>query len=109
MEKKRYFIYAYEEFYDGLHGMHDYCFDECTLHQAESRGYEMSYRVIESYSFLLEEICGEDATEEEIDEAIQEDIAYEIWELRDDAPSFEELEEMNLDPQSYIDEYCKHG
>lgn len=108
MEKKRYFIYAYEEFYSGLHGIYDYRFDECTLHQAESQGHEMSYEVIESYSYLLEEICGEDATEEEIDEAIQEDIAYEIWELRDDAPSFEELEEMNLDPQSYIDEYCKH-
>ena len=108
MEKKRYFIYAYEEFYSGLHGMYDYCFDECTLHQAESQGHEMSYGVIESYGFLLEEICGEDTTEEEIDEAIQEDIAYEIWELRDDAPSFAELEAMNLDPQSYIDDYCKH-
>lgn len=31
MEEKRYFIYAYEEFYNGLHGMYDYCFDECTL------------------------------------------------------------------------------
>lgn len=106
MEKKRYFIYAYEEFYSGLHGMYDYCFDECTLNQAESQGYEMSYGIIESYDYLLEEICGEDATEEEINEAIQEDIAYEIHELRDDAPSFEELENMNLDPQSYIEEFC---
>lgn len=31
---------------------------------------------------------------------------YEIHELRDDAPSFEELENMNLDPQSYIEEFC---
>ena len=106
MEKKRYFIYAYEEFYSGLHGIYDYCFDECTLHQAEEQGHEMSYEIIESYGYLLEEICGEDATEEEIDEAIQEDIAYEVWELRDDAPSFEELEAMNLDPQSYIEEFC---
>lgn len=106
MEKKRYFIYAYDEFYGGLHGIHDYCFDECTLHQAEEQGREMSYEVIESYGYLLEEIGGEDATEEEINEAIQEDIAYEIYELRDDAPSFEELEDMNLDPQSYIEEFC---
>ena len=50
-----------------------------------------------------------DEAEEEEEEALAEDIAYEIWELRDDAPSFEELEKMNLDHQSYIDEYCKHG
>ena len=42
MEEKRYFIYAYEEFYNGLHGMYDYCFDECTLQDAEAYGYEMS-------------------------------------------------------------------
>lgn len=108
MEEKRYFIYAYDGMYGGLHGIYDYDFDECTLHQAEERGYEMSYYVIESYSFIQEELCGEDASEEEINEAIQEDIAYEVWELRDDAPSFIELEAMNLDPQSYIDDYCKH-
>lgn len=108
MEEKRYFIYAYEEFYGGLHGIYNYCFDECTLRQAEEQGREMSYEVIESYDFLLKEICEEDATDEEMNEAIQEDIAYEVWELRDDAPSFEELEAMNLDPSSYIEEYCKH-
>ena len=108
MEEKRYFIYAYEEFYNGLHGMYDYCFEECTLRQAEDYGREMSYSVIESYSFILDELYDEDTPEEEIDEAIQEDIVYEVWELRDDAPSFIELEAMNLDPQSYIDDYCKH-
>ena len=108
MENKRYFIYAYDEMYNGLHGMYDYRFDFCSLESAESYGYEMSYNVIESYDDIYESLYNEDFTEEEMEEAIQEDIAYEIWELRDDAPSFEELEEMNLDPQSYIDEYCKH-
>lgn len=108
MEKKRYFIYAYDEMYNGLHGMYDYCFDECTLQIAESYGYEMSYNVIESYSDIYESLYDEDSSDEEMSEAIQEDIAYEVLELRDDAPSFEELEAMNLDPQSYIDDYCKH-
>ena len=45
--------------------------------------------------------------EEEINEIIQEDIAFEIYEVRDDAPSFEELEAMYLDPESYIKEYCQ--
>ena len=106
---KRYFIYAYDVMYNGLHGMYDYRFDFCSLDSAESYGYEMSYDVIESYSDIYESLYDEDSTAEEMEEAIQEDIAYEVWELRDDAPSFEELEEMNLDPQSYIDEYCKHG
>lgn len=108
MEKKRYFIYAYDEMYNGLHGMYDYRFDFCSFESAEAYGYEMSYNVIESYGDIYESLYDEDSTDEEIEEAIQEDIAYEIWELCDDAPSFEELEEMNLDPQSYIDEYCKH-
>ena len=107
--EKRYFIYAYDEIYNGLHGMYDYRFDFCSLESAESYGYEMSYNVIESYSDIYESLYDEDSTDEEMEKAIQEDIAYEIWELLDDAPSFEELEEMNLDPQSYIDEYCKHG
>lgn len=107
--EKRYFIYAYDEMYNGLHGMYDYCFEFCSFDSAKSYGYEMSYNVIESYSDIYESLYDEDFTDEEMEEAIQEDIAYEIWELRDDAPSFEELEEMNLDPQSYIDEYCKHG
>ena len=108
MEKKRYFIYAYDEMYNGLHGMYDYCFDECTLQTAESYGHEMSYNVIESYSDIYESLYDEDSSDEEMNEAIQEDIAYEVWELRDNAPSFEELEAMNLDPQSYIDDYCNH-
>lgn len=107
MEEKRYFIYAYERLYSGLHGIYDYCFYKCTFQDAEAYGYEMSYNVIESYSSILDELYDEDSTDEEMEEAIQEDIAYEIWELRDDAPSFEELEAMNLDPESYIKEYCK--
>ena len=107
MEEKRYFIYAYDEMYGGLHGMYDYCFYDCTLQDAEAYGYEMSYEVIESYSDIYESLYDEDSSDEEMNEAIQADIAYEVWELRDDAPSFIELEAMNLDPESYIKEYCK--
>ena len=108
MEEKRYFIYAYDEMYNGLHGMYDYRFESCSFHMAETYGHEMSYNVIESYSDIYESLYDEDSTDEEMEEAIQEDIAYEVWELYDDAPSFKELEAMNLDPNSYIEEYCKH-
>ena len=72
MKKKRYFIYAYDEMYNGLHGIYDYCFDECTFQDAKVYGYEMSYDVIESYSFILNELYDEDAPEEEINEALIE-------------------------------------
>lgn len=108
MEEKRYFIYAYDEMYNGLHGMYDYCFEECTLQPAEEYGYEMSYNVIESYSDIYESLYDENSSDEEMNKAIEEDIVYEVWELRDDAPSFKELEAMNLDPESYIEKYCKH-
>ena len=114
--KKRYFVYAYDGMYGGLHGMYEYCFLEGTFEEAEEYGIEMSHNVIDSYSEIRQNIFGyedeeeiyENYSEEEIQDIIMEDVEYEVWELRDDAPSFEELEEMNLDPQSYIEEYCKH-
>ena len=106
MGKKRYFIYAYDEFYGGLHGMYDGCFIEGDYEEAEMYGYEMSRSVIESYSEIYEQLLADYETEEEQEEALADDIAYEIYELREDAPSFEELYDMNLDPQSYIEEFC---
>lgn len=108
MEKKRYFIYAYDDFYGGLHGIYDMRFEYCTLEDAKDWGIEMSSAVIESYGSAIEEwIYAGCETEEEREDAFMEDIAFEIYELRNDAPSFKELEEMNLDPRSYIEEYCK--
>ena len=112
MEEKKYFIYAYDEMYNGLHGMYDYCFIICDYKEAEEYGREMSLGVIESYYEIYNSLLNYcDVDEEEVDEeyrqeVLEEDIAYEIYELRDDAPSFEELENMNLDPQSYIEEFC---
>ena len=49
MEKK-YFVYAYDDTYGGLHGMHEWCFMEGTYEEAECYGEEMSANVIDSYS-----------------------------------------------------------
>jgi hypothetical protein len=108
MKEKRYFIYAYDITYGGLHGMYSYCFEECSSADAELLGREMSYDVINSYDSIYDLLIDEEMSEEEIEEAYEEDIAYEVWELRDGAPSFLELEAMNLDPISYIEEYCRH-
>ena len=90
MEEKRYFIYAYEGRYSGLHGIYDYCFYECTFQDAEAYGYEMYYNVIESYSFILDELYDEDSTDEEMNEAkmaigilggkIKDDIVFDLVE-----------------------------
>lgn len=111
---KRYFVYAYDQSYGGLHGMYDWCFMESSYEEAECTAAEMSAEVIDSYADIRcslfdceEEEIYERYSEEEINEIIQEDIAYEIYEVRDDAPSFEELEAMYLDPDSYIMEYCQ--
>ena len=111
---KRYFVYAYDQSYGGLHGMYDWCFMESSYEDAECTAAEMSANVIDSYSDIRyslfdceEEEIYERYSEEEINEIVQEDIAFEIYEVRDDAPSFEELEAMYLDPESYIKEYCQ--
>lgn len=112
---KKYFVYAYEGIYGGLHGMYDWVFMEGSYAEAESYGVEMSSNVIDSYAEIRQNLFDvEDEeeiyarySEEEVEEIIQEDIAFEIYEVRDDAPPFKEMEEMNLDPESYIKEYCQ--
>lgn len=110
---KKYFIYAYDSLYCGLHGMYEWCFIEGNYIDVVYEAIEMSANVIESYSDIRDTLfdCEDEEiyerySEEEINEIVQEDIAYEIYEIREDAPSFEELYEMNLDPQSYIEEFC---
>lgn len=116
MEKK-YFVYAYDGMYGGLHGMYEYCFIEASSYEeAADYGIDMSHNVIDSYFEIRQNLFEveddeeiyERYSEEEIEDIIAEDVAFEVWELRDDAPSFLELEAMNLGPQSYIDDYCKH-
>ena len=111
---KRYFVYAYDQSYGGLHGMHEWCFMEGTYTEAMLYGAEMSANVIDSYSDIRyslfeceDEEIYERYSEEEINEIIEEDIAFDIYEVRDDAPSLEELEAMYLDPETFIKEYCQ--
>lgn len=104
---KRYFIYAYDELYGGLYGIHDCYFFEGTFKEACDIGMDMAYDIIQSYSFIEEQLFEGTETDEEREEIIQNDMMYEIYELRDDAPSFDALYNLNYSPDAYIDEFCK--
>lgn len=100
MEEKRYFIYAYDEAYQGLYGIYDWLFFKGTFKDACELGLDMSYDLIHSYSFLLDEL-------ENDEELINDDLAYEVWEVLPNAPDFITLGKMDLSPEEYIKEFCK--
>jgi len=100
---KTYLIYADERQYCGLHGMYDWGIFECADEdEANEIGTEMSYNIITSYSSLIdsfeqeaeeqlshERIYQEDPNWEDMisdymEEFIDEDIQYRIFELKPD-------------------------
>lgn len=106
--EKRYFIYAYDELYGGIHGIYDFYFFEGSFKEACEIGLDMAYDLIQSYSFIEEQLFDGTETEEERDEILNNDMAYEVYELRDDAPDFDALYSLNYSPDSYIREFCKN-
>lgn len=101
---KRYFILAYENLYQGLHGMYDWTIYESSFKEACEIGQEMSREVIESYECIYDELT-EGLDEEDIEDEIFNDISYEIYDLKEDV-SEEEIYSLNWDPRDIIDEYC---
>ena len=98
---KTYLIYADEGQYCGLHGMYDWDIVECIDEdEAKEIGMEMSYELITSYSSLIdsfereakEQLLGDGVSREDpnwedmisdcIEEFIDEDTQYRIFELK---------------------------
>ena len=113
-----YAIHAYENIYGGLHGIEEYEVIEAeTLKEADEYAYDLSCEVINSYADVMDNII-EDAesydyeTDEEydefIEEAINEDIAFEIHPISIETnKSLEELtNEYFNNPDDFIKEYC---
>ena len=65
-------IKGYDDYYDGLHGMAEYEIFEGTEEEANARGLEMSYEVIESYSEI----------EEALEDNIEDELSY--YDFEDD-------------------------
>ena len=105
---KRYFIYAYDNLYQGLHGMYDWIIYEGPFKEACKTGQEMSRDVIEAYSCIYDELT-DGLEEEDFEDEIYNDIAYEIYELKENAPTDDEIYNLNWDPRDIIDEYCVLG
>lgn len=92
---KRYLIYACENFYQGLHGIEDYCIERFPDDFTEDKIYseyvpEMSINLMYSYSGIIPE----DIEEEELDEFIQENISGYVRQVSED---FDEIPTAQLD------------
>lgn len=105
MEEKRYFVYAYDNLYQGLHGMYYWAISEGSFEDACEIGQEISRYVIESYDCIYDELTN-GLEEQDFKEEILNDIAYEIYELKEDAPTTEEIYRLGLTPENIIDKYC---
>ena len=118
MIMKKYAIYAYDNTYGGLHGYESYAIVDCKdQKEAEMTGAEMSREVINDFGLIDDEmeayVNSEDYDEEESyeyeDELIEEDIAYEIYEVVDTKGISDEILEIEFwnDKENFIKNYCK--
>ena len=101
----RVFIYAYEDKFQGYHGISDQAVVEVNdIEEANQYGSEMAEEVINSYSYFINDRDEEDEFEEE------NGTAWIIFKICDDIElSTEELNSIcsNHDYESFVEEYCE--
>lgn len=119
----KYVIHAYEQSYGALHGI-----DTCLAVEADDysnvvdMACEASRDVMSSYSFIEEALreqacfyCGVDEYDEEGDElerayedAVEENIDYNIWQVNEDCPyTRDEIDQMIADDlEGFVEEFC---
>ena len=105
-----YYIYAYENMYQGLHGIYStgliYAED---INEVESVALEMSKDVINDYTYGDLEIEA-DESGYDIDTLIDENTGYDIYKIRDDIDlTYEQLceEDTIHSPEAFIERYCE--
>ena len=121
-------IRAYDNFYGGLHGMIEYEIFEGTEEEADARGLEMSYEIINDYECITDvleddvkdqcewENIDYDEGGEEVDNILNEvyggDTAWDIHQLNDSklpTLDFNKLENMFYNnPDEFLEEYAIH-
>lgn len=115
----KYVIHAYEQMYSGLHGIEDYTFEEGDLKFIEETARELSFELMESYEFIVNDLheraefySGTDDDEEaeefqeSLDAAYEENVGYTIYLLEDDLSDEEVLELLANDPETLVRDHC---
>ena len=122
-----YVIHAFEEKYGGYHGIEDWTISAGTEEEAIEEARELSLDVMNSYSFIIDELeddieafTDEDMSEDDIEEfryeIYNENIAYEIWKIKPDIyDNFSKsdcciddlIDELYKDPEGFIEKYCE--
>jgi hypothetical protein len=109
-----YAVYAYDNYFEGLHGMYDLDIIEGTEKQAQEVGEEMSYGVIESYGdiydMIMDEMESNEEDEDRFDEYAEADVNFNYWELdanKIPTSNIDELKELfNEDWEEFINKYA---
>lgn len=94
--KKKYFIYAYDEVYKGTNGVFETFLFEGDFKDACEIGLDMSYDIICAHPSIIETLNEKRMT-------IEDDMAYEVWEVLPNAPK--SLDETS--PKDFIKKFCK--
>lgn len=119
----KYFIYAAENMYQGLHGMEDYrLIDTDDYDTALAEAIDMSISVMESYPSITEdledtaaEVYERDSEEYDkyLNELIRENTYFMIYVLRDEYKDMTDEEIYNKVYQSsvdtFIETYCEEA
>lgn len=126
-----YLYYAADQIYQGLHGMESFgIIDEPNLETALEEARAASREVITTYDNIIDELSEaawesvdvesyaadgetvpEGAYEQALEDAIYEDMYYQVWRIKPlitQEMSYEELEELvREDFETFTEEYCE--
>ena len=126
-----YLYYAADQIYQGLHGMESFgIIDEPDLESAFEEARAASREVITTYDNIIDELSEaawesvdvesyaadgetipEEAYQQALEDAIYEDMYYQVWRIKPlitQEMSYEELEELvREDFETFTEEYCE--
>lgn len=126
-----YLYYAADQIYQGLHGMESFgIIDEPNLETALEEARAASREVITTYDNIIDELSEaawesvdvesyaadgetvpEEAYQQALEDAIYEDMYYQVWRIKPlitQEMSYEELEELvREDFETFTEEYCE--
>lgn len=126
-----YLYYAADQIYQGLHGMESFgIIDEPDLESAFEEAKAASREVITTYDNIIDELSEaawesvdvesyaadgetvpEEAYQQALEDAIYEDMYYQVWRIKPlitQEMSYEELEELvREDFETFTEEYCE--